>query len=220
MIAELVVSSIHALGIEHPPFRELRANPNGGIFGGEVDAWKDWWNEVKEGRRTYRFMGSSIEYGSDGPASKELIQLVKCDRKRDDERAAGHRKSSTSPVFSTASLAGAALGADAAGTGADDFIRAAVRANDAHVGGAESAFDATLAGVEIELLDRAVERGLFHLGDFWQWQLALAVVGGSSFAIALDELAAHPAKDVVGDAEGGVVLLDVAEDGGFIEASD
>ena len=97
MIAELAVSSIRALGIEHPPFRELRANPNGGIFDGEVDAWKDWWNEVKEGRRTYRFMGSSIEYGPDGPASKELIQRVERDRKRDDEKAAGHRRSSTAP---------------------------------------------------------------------------------------------------------------------------
>ena len=96
MIAELAVSSIRALGIEHPPFVELRANPNGGIFDGEVDAWKDWWNEVKEGRRTYRFIGSSIEYGPDGLATREVIQRVERDRKRDNERALGKKRSLSS----------------------------------------------------------------------------------------------------------------------------
>ena len=39
-----------------------------------------------------------------------------------------------------ASLARSALSADSASSGADDFIRAAVRAEDAHVGGAEGGF--------------------------------------------------------------------------------
>ncbi len=86
--------AIANLGIENPPGD---AKPDKRLYDydlDQVDAWKEWWNEVKEGRRTYRFIGSSIEYGPDGPASKEVIQRVERDRKRDEERTAGHKKSS------------------------------------------------------------------------------------------------------------------------------
>jgi len=89
--AEAATSSLRHLGIETPPFR----NPDGAITDEEIDAWKDWWNEVKEGKRTYRFIGSKVEYGPEGPASKEVIQHAERDRKRDEERETGHRKSST-----------------------------------------------------------------------------------------------------------------------------
>lgn len=84
--------AIANLGIENPPGG---AKPDRRMHDydlDQVDAWKDWWNEIKEGRRTYRFIGSSIEYGPDGPASKEVIQRVERDRKRDMERAAGRKK--------------------------------------------------------------------------------------------------------------------------------
>jgi len=96
--AEVATEMIRALGIEHPPFRDSK----GTITPEEIDAWKDWWNEVKDGKRTYRFIGSKIEYGPDGPATKEVIQHAERDRKRDEEREAGHRKTSTAPETGSA----------------------------------------------------------------------------------------------------------------------
>jgi hypothetical protein len=89
--AEQAADSIRKLGIEHPPFKNI----DGKIMAEEVEAWKEWWNEVKDGKRTYRFIGSKIEYGPDGPASQDVIQRVERDQKRDDERKTGVRKSST-----------------------------------------------------------------------------------------------------------------------------
>lgn len=91
--AELATDVIRDLGIEQPPFRDNKSV----ITPAEIDAWKDWWNEVKSGKRTYRFIGSSVEYGPDGPATKEVVQHVERDRKRDEEREAGHRKSPIAP---------------------------------------------------------------------------------------------------------------------------
>jgi hypothetical protein len=88
--AHLATEIIRTLGIERPPFRDSK----GMITPEEIDAWKDWWNEVKDGKRTYRFIGSQIEYGPDGPATLVVIQRVERDHKRDDERKAGLRKSS------------------------------------------------------------------------------------------------------------------------------
>ena len=63
----------------------------------DVLPWRQWYEEIKAGKRTFRFEGDPTEYDLNGPASKELIQRVERDRKRDDERAAGHRKSATAP---------------------------------------------------------------------------------------------------------------------------
>jgi hypothetical protein len=89
--------AIANLGIENPPGGP---KPDRRLYDyqlDQVDAWKDWWNEIKAGKRTYRFIGSKIEYGPDGPASKEAIQRSERNRKRDEERAGGHRKSSSAP---------------------------------------------------------------------------------------------------------------------------
>jgi hypothetical protein len=85
--------AIANLGIEKPPGG---AKPDRNAYDynlDEVDAWKNWWNQVKDGNRTYRFIGSPIEYGPDGPASVEIIQRAQRSMKRDEERAAGHKKS-------------------------------------------------------------------------------------------------------------------------------
>lgn len=92
--AELATETIRDMGIEHPPFRDNKST----ITPEEIDAWKDWWNEVKAGKRTYRFIGNKVEYGPDGPASKEMIQQVERDRKRDEEREASHRNSPIGPA--------------------------------------------------------------------------------------------------------------------------
>ena len=95
--AEMATAAIRNLGIDHPPFPVPKGRAGESMSDREVDAWKGWWDEVKSGRRTYRFIGSSIQYGPDGPASAEIIQRVERDRKRDDERAAGRTKSSSGP---------------------------------------------------------------------------------------------------------------------------
>ena len=87
--------AITNLGIEKPPGG---AKPSRRWYDydlDEVDAWKAWWNQIKSGKRTYRFSGSPIEYGPDGPASSEVIQRAQRNMKRDEERAAGHKKSSS-----------------------------------------------------------------------------------------------------------------------------
>lgn len=91
--SERAATAIRNLGIEHPPFKAPVGREREDLREGEVDAWKNWWDDVKEGRRTYRFIDSPIEYGPDGPASIEVIQRAQRNMKRDEERAAGHRKS-------------------------------------------------------------------------------------------------------------------------------
>ena len=54
----------------------------------EIDAWKNWWNDVKDGRRTYRFIGSGVEYGPEGPVSA---------KKGHQSRADKHGNSALSP---------------------------------------------------------------------------------------------------------------------------
>jgi hypothetical protein len=90
--------ALRRLGIEHPPFRGFRDHDhrNFNYTPEEIDAWKDWWNEVKDGKRTYRFIGSPIEYGPDGPASKEQLQRIERNRQREASSKAP-RSAATSP---------------------------------------------------------------------------------------------------------------------------
>jgi len=75
--------AIRQLGIEHPPFRQRPGARDYEFSPEEIDAWKDWWNEVKEGKHTYRFIGSNIDYGPDGPATKEQLQRIERNRQRE-----------------------------------------------------------------------------------------------------------------------------------------
>ncbi len=77
------------LGIEHPPYPA--ADTEDVVLNEKrVDAWKQWWSEIKAGRRTYRFIGSPIEYCADGPATPEQIEKIRQARERDEKRAKGH----------------------------------------------------------------------------------------------------------------------------------
>lgn len=84
----------------------LVSKPADTIYGYQAPAdhgaWLSWYEQIKAGNRTFRFEGDPTEYDLSGPASKELIQRVERDRKRDNERAAGHKKSSLPPVSTTA----------------------------------------------------------------------------------------------------------------------
>jgi hypothetical protein len=62
--------ALSKLGIENAPV-QMAGNRDFYDFAPteELDAWKAWWSNVKEGKRTYRFIGSNVEYGPDGPVS-------------------------------------------------------------------------------------------------------------------------------------------------------
>jgi hypothetical protein len=86
--------AIRNLGIEKMPFKPSEQSQKGRwAVDEEVAAWKDWWNEVKAGKRTYRFIGSDIEYGPDGPASPEQLQKIERNRLREMSGSAGARLS-------------------------------------------------------------------------------------------------------------------------------
>jgi len=86
--ARASATALSKLGIENPPaqatenheFRDL-------VTVEEIDAWKTWWNEVKDGKRTFRFIGSSVEYGPDGPVAGNKSQKSGTDRKEDAVRS-------------------------------------------------------------------------------------------------------------------------------------
>ncbi len=90
--ASLAADELKSL-IENPPVPKDRDHQ----LPGDIPAWQAWYEQVKSGHRTFRFQGDSTEYDLNGPASKELLQRVERDRKRDEERATGHKKSSVAP---------------------------------------------------------------------------------------------------------------------------
>jgi hypothetical protein len=61
----------------------------------DIEAWKLWYEQIKSGNRTFRFKGDPKDYDLTGPVSNDKLQRVERDRKRDDERNAGQKKSST-----------------------------------------------------------------------------------------------------------------------------
>jgi hypothetical protein len=62
---------------------------------GDIEAWQLWYEQIKSGNRTFRFKGDPKDYDLTGPASNDKLQRVERNLKRDDERTAGHTKSST-----------------------------------------------------------------------------------------------------------------------------
>jgi hypothetical protein len=62
---------------------------------GDIEAWQLWHEQIQSGNRTFRFKGDPKDYDLTGPVSKDKLQRVERDRKRDDERTAGQKKSST-----------------------------------------------------------------------------------------------------------------------------
>ncbi len=57
----------------------------------EIAIWKQWYDEIKEGRRTFRFEGDPVEYDLNGPAPKEKLERLALAEKRDGKREARHR---------------------------------------------------------------------------------------------------------------------------------
>jgi hypothetical protein len=85
--AKIAANGMRAIGIANGP-----SLPKGLTEWQMVDRWKDWWGEIEAGKRTYRFVGSPVEYGPDGPASEQTLERIAKTRKRDSERMEGRRK--------------------------------------------------------------------------------------------------------------------------------
>ena len=96
----LACIAITHLGIEHAPISDVNTLNYVVMDPQQVDLWKNWWGEVKSGKRTYRFKGSAIEYGADGPATKEQLDKREKDRKRTEEGRKGKNGALESPADS------------------------------------------------------------------------------------------------------------------------
>lgn len=58
----------------------------------DVFPWRQWFEEIKSGKRTFRFEGDPTEYDLNGPAPKQKLERIALDHKRDAERATGSRR--------------------------------------------------------------------------------------------------------------------------------
>ena len=45
--------------------------------GGDVTKWQKWFDEVKAGKRTFRFVGSDVDYTLDGPADAKKLERIR-----------------------------------------------------------------------------------------------------------------------------------------------
>lgn len=90
--------------IVNKPTARIEDPTNPGIFIPDVKAWQQWFEQIKAGKRTFRFEGDSTEYTLAGPATQETLQRIERDRKRDEERKAGDRRSRSVSDFVSQSL--------------------------------------------------------------------------------------------------------------------
>ncbi|MCU0781756.1 MAG: hypothetical protein MUF04_11730, partial [Akkermansiaceae bacterium] len=80
---ELAVTSLAALPLVAKPV----GAPSAKAFD-DVPAWRQWYREIAEGRRTFRFEGDPTEYDLDGPASADKLERTRALRERERDRAA------------------------------------------------------------------------------------------------------------------------------------
>jgi hypothetical protein len=80
---ELAVTSLAALPLVAKPV----GAPSAKAFD-DVPAWRQWYREIAEGRRTFRFEGDPTEYDLDGPVSAEKLVRTEALRERERDRAA------------------------------------------------------------------------------------------------------------------------------------
>lgn len=58
--------------------------------------WRRWFQEIKDGKRTFRFDGDPTEYDLNGPAPSQKLAQIARDKRRDSERAERHDAASAS----------------------------------------------------------------------------------------------------------------------------
>ncbi len=58
----------------------------------DVAPWREWYEQIKAGNRTFRFEGDPTEYDLNGPASRQTLDRIALADKRDAQRARGTMK--------------------------------------------------------------------------------------------------------------------------------
>lgn len=64
----------------------------------DVAPWREWYEQIKAGTRTFRFEGDPTEYDLNGPAPQEKLERIARADKRDAERTGGKKKGQEQPV--------------------------------------------------------------------------------------------------------------------------
>jgi hypothetical protein len=70
--------------------KPMKAPPQGYDSPEETLPWRQWYQEIKDGRRTFRFEGDPTEYDLNGPAPKEKLERLALATRMDKDRAARH----------------------------------------------------------------------------------------------------------------------------------
>lgn len=60
--------------------------------------WQQWYQEIKDGKRTFRFEGDPVEYDLNGPAPKDKVERIARDQKREVERQGGRQRAAALPA--------------------------------------------------------------------------------------------------------------------------
>lgn len=56
----------------------------------QLEGWRQWYQEIKSGKRTFRFEGDPTEYDLNGPAPNAKLERVAMHQRRENERQARH----------------------------------------------------------------------------------------------------------------------------------
>jgi hypothetical protein len=61
--------------------------------------WQQWYQEIKDGKRTFRFEGDPVEYDLNGHAPKDKVERIARDQKREVERQSGRQRATALPAM-------------------------------------------------------------------------------------------------------------------------
>ncbi len=70
--------------------KPMKRPPQGYDSPEETTPWRQWYQEIKDGKRTFRFEGDPTEYDLDGPAPKEKLERIAMHQRREGGRASRH----------------------------------------------------------------------------------------------------------------------------------
>jgi hypothetical protein len=56
----------------------------------DLPKWQQWYEEIKSGKRTFRFEGDPTEYDLNGPAPKEKLERIALHQRMESDRAERH----------------------------------------------------------------------------------------------------------------------------------
>lgn len=86
-----ILGAVSQLPLVKKPSRIDGSNTSAEEMREHLPIWRQWFQEIKDGKRTFRFEGDPMEYDLDGPAPKETLERIALAAKRDTEREVGRR---------------------------------------------------------------------------------------------------------------------------------